>query len=215
MDCLDLIIKDILWSKKFNRHVDLTPFQMEVFKEMLRRDYLVFRGARRTGKTFLLSLLYSFVAAMFRDIKVGVISPSVRETKAVNTEINKFGFNYDVCSVSEFQFDAYDIILVDGASRLAEMYLNKLVYLIQNKKCKKIIFTSNGYYSFNNFLPLEYLVKQQENSNVIVKNYKDVPDNFHAFDSIKEAMKIMSEDEFKQEYLAEIVYENISNHLTN
>jgi hypothetical protein len=206
MNYLDLKLKSAISSLDFKGLIELVPCQFEVFQAMLENDYVVFRGARAIGKTFLLGTFYSYLARFFPEDKVGILSPTVRQVKMVVREINKLGCRYDLKSLEELDFTNYDVILVDEAQALDAIYLNRLVGLVLKGQCKKLIFCCSGYYTFNKFLGVEHVISGCENSIIINKTYQDLPVGFIDIKNINEARNCMSDDEFRMEYLAEVVW---------
>lgn len=205
MNYIDSTVLKILNDGGFvgvNTHND---YQFEVFKYMLEKDYVVFRAGRSLGKTFLLALFYCYMKRWFPEKKVGVCSSTSTYPRLVLAEIKKLGYACDTKPLDKFEFNDYDMIVVDEAQSLSSEYIDILYTAVESKTHDKLIFCCNGYKTTNNFLKLEHLISQEPNSKILVKGYDSAPVNWFDPELMQEAKQIMTKEDFDMEYLAKIV----------
>lgn len=187
----------------FQTELNMSSAQREVFQSFIENDCTVFRGARAIGKTFLLGAFYCYLKSNFPNYRVAVLAPTVRQTKMVVNEVNKLGYTYNIVSLENFNFTNYDVVLVDEAAHVDSKVIDVLMTLFLNGVYKKLIFCCSGYYSFSNFLRIEYFANMLENGAVITRNYMN---SYYDPILIDEAKKLMSENDFRMEYMAEVIW---------
>lgn len=69
--------------------VDLAPIQRLVFYDMWVKDYVIVVAGRGFGKSYLLGLLSTLSALLYPGYRVGLMSPSFRQSKLIFSEVEK------------------------------------------------------------------------------------------------------------------------------
>lgn len=185
--------------------ISLVPAQVDVLRDMLSYDYVLFRHGRGVGATFLLSSLSAILRLIDPGISMAVTAPTVRQAKMIDTESEqRFGTlglaPLNIVTIEEAISGEYDVVLIDEATHLAKKYIESLIKHVEDRSISKIVTVCGGHRPYYPISKLAQCMCREANRVVLSKCYEDMPASFFDKGYLKE---VEASFDYKEEFWME------------